>query len=30
MVPQFIKAGDALRLDVQTLKYMDRVKAAGK
>ncbi len=26
MVPQFLKAGDAIRLDMQTLKYMDRVK----
>ncbi|MBZ5583890.1 MAG: elongation factor P [Acidobacteriia bacterium] len=27
MVPQFIKTGDAIRLDLQTMKYMDRVKA---
>ncbi len=27
MVPQFIKSGDAIRLDLRTLKYMDRVKA---
>jgi elongation factor P len=27
MVPQFIKAGDMIRLDMQTMKYMDRVKA---
>ncbi len=27
MVPQFIKTGDAVRLDLQTMKYMDRVKA---
>ncbi len=27
MVPQFIKIGDAIRLDLQTMKYMDRVKA---
>lgn len=26
MVPQFIKSGDAIRLDVTTLKYMDRAK----
>jgi elongation factor P len=26
MVPQFIKTGDLIRLDLQTLKYMDRVK----
>ena len=26
MVPQFIKTGDAIRLDMATLKYMDRVK----
>lgn len=25
-VPQFIKTGDAIRLDLGTLKYMDRVK----
>ena len=28
MVPQFIKAGDAVRLDLRTMKYMDRVKDA--
>lgn len=28
MVPQFIKTGDAIRLDMATLKYMDRSKAA--
>lgn len=27
MVPQFIKAGDVIRLDLKTLKYMDRAKA---
>lgn len=27
MVPQFIKTGDVIRLDMATLKYMDRVKA---
>ena len=27
MVPQFIKAGDTIRLDPQTTKYMERVKA---
>jgi elongation factor P len=26
MVPQFVKMGDLIRLDLQTLKYMDRVK----
>lgn len=26
MVPQFIKTGDAVRLDLRTLKYVDRVK----
>jgi elongation factor P len=30
MVPQFIKIGDSIRLDVQNLKYMDRAKSAGK
>ncbi len=30
MVPSFIKAGDAIRLDVPNLKYMDRVKAAAR
>ena len=29
MVPQFVKAGDAVRLDVQTLKYVDRVRRPG-
>ena len=29
MVPQFIKAGDVIRLDMETLKYMDRAKAAA-
>ncbi len=28
MVPQFIKTGDTVRLDVANMKYMDRVKAA--
>jgi elongation factor P len=28
MVPQFIKAGDVIRLDLENLKYMDRVKGA--
>ena len=27
MVPQFIKTGDTIRLDVANIKYMDRVKA---
>lgn len=26
MVPQFIKAGDMIRLDLQTMKYMDRAR----
>lgn len=30
MVPQFVKAGDMIRLDLQTMKYMDRVKADSK
>jgi elongation factor P len=30
MTPQFIKTGDAIRLDVQNLKYMDRARAAGR
>jgi elongation factor P len=30
MVPQFIKASDTIRLDVENLKYMDRAKGAGK
>lgn len=32
MVPQFVKTGDSIRLDLRTMKYMDRVKAeaAGK
>jgi elongation factor P len=28
MVPQFIKTGDVIRLDVAELKYMDRAKGA--
>ena len=27
MVPQFVKTGDAIRLDVPNMKYMDRAKA---
>jgi len=27
MVPQFIKNGDLIRLDVNAMKYMDRAKA---
>jgi elongation factor P len=27
MVPQFIKAGDAIRLDLTTMRYMDRARA---
>jgi elongation factor P len=30
MVPQFIKNGDTIRLDVENLKYMDRSKGASK
>jgi elongation factor P len=30
MVPQFIKTGDTIRLDVANLRYMDRAKAAGR
>ncbi|MBI5281872.1 MAG: elongation factor P [Candidatus Solibacter usitatus] len=30
MVPQFIKNGDSIRLDLTTLKYMDRVKAGAR
>jgi elongation factor P len=30
MVPQFIKTGDAIRLDMQSLKYMDRAKSVAK
>jgi elongation factor P len=30
MVPQFIKNGDLIRLDVANLKYMDRAKGSGK
>jgi elongation factor P len=30
MVPQFIKTGDMIRLDMHTLKYMDRAKSAIK
>jgi len=30
MVPQFIKTGDMIRLDLQTMKYMDRARAEAK
>ena len=30
MVPQFIKTGDVVRLDVQNLKYIERAKATGR
>ena len=30
LVPQFIKTGDGVRLDVQNLKYVDRAKGLGK
>jgi elongation factor P len=26
MVPQFVKSGDVIRLDVQTMKYVDRIR----
>jgi len=30
MVPQFIKAGDVIRLDLETMKYMDRSRPDAK
>ena len=30
MVPQFIKNGDVIRLEMAALRYMDRVKGAGR
>jgi elongation factor P len=30
MVPQFVKTGDVIRLDLQSMKYMDRVKTNTK
>jgi elongation factor P len=30
MVPQFVKSGDVIRLDLPTLKYMDRVKTDAR
>jgi hypothetical protein len=30
MVPQFLKTGDLIRLDLQNLKYMDRAKGTMK
>ena len=30
MVPQFIKIGDTIRLDLRTMKYMDRVKGEAR
>ena len=30
MVPQFVKDGDVIRLDLQTMKYMDRVKTEAR
>ena len=30
MVPQFVKTGDMIRLDLQSRKYMDRAKAEAK
>jgi hypothetical protein len=29
MVPPFVKRGDAIRLNLATLKYMDRARAKG-
>jgi elongation factor P len=29
MVPQFVKTGDVIRLDLGTMKYVDRVKMTG-
>jgi hypothetical protein len=30
MVPQFVKNGDVIRLDLQNLRYMDRAKTESK
>jgi elongation factor P len=30
MVPQFLKTGDVIRLDLQNLKYVDRAKSGAK
>ncbi len=30
MVPQFVKTGDVIRLDMQTMKYIDRAKGGMK
>jgi elongation factor P len=30
MVPQFVKTGDVIRLDIQNLKYVDRARGATK
>lgn len=30
MVPQFIKTGDVIRLEMESLKYVDRAKGAGR
>ncbi|HUI82049.1 MAG TPA: hypothetical protein VLY24_29210 [Bryobacteraceae bacterium] len=30
MVPQFIKTGDTIRIDVESMKYLDRSKAEAK
>jgi len=30
MVPQFVKTGDIIRLDLQNMRYMDRVKTDAK
>jgi hypothetical protein len=30
MVPQFIKNGDTIRLEIANLRYMDRAKGAGR
>jgi len=30
MVPQFIKNGDLIRIDMQTLKYAERAKSSPR
>jgi hypothetical protein len=30
MVPQFIKTGDVIRLDVDSLRYVERAKGAAQ
>jgi elongation factor P len=29
MVPQFVKSGDSVRVDMRTIKYIDRVRRTG-